>query len=78
LIHLNENYYTIKAITGHYSVASVLDYRVPITIHIASLSFIASGEKQIISVIAITSKPGNRGPKVPNPKTRDRVPASPI
>jgi len=48
-----------------------------ISIHIASLSLIARGKKKIISVIAITSKPGNRDPKVPNAKTRDRVPVDP-
>ena len=47
------------------------------TILILSLSFIARGEKQIRSVIAITSKPGTRDPKVPNAKTRDRVPSKP-
>ena len=47
------------------------------TIHILSLSFIARGEKQIRSVIAITSKPGTRDPKVLNAKTRDRVPNDP-
>ena len=46
-------------------------------LHILSLSFIARGEKQIKLVIAITSKPGTRDPKVPNAKTRDRVPANP-
>ena len=46
-------------------------------IHIASLSLIARGKKQIRSVITITSKPGTRDPIVPNAKTRDQVPASP-
>ena len=47
------------------------------TIHIPSLSFIARGEKQIRSVITITSKPGTRDPKVQNAKTRVRLPSNP-
>jgi len=49
-----------------------------IAIHITSLSLIARGLKQIISVIAITSKPVTRDPIVTNAKTWDRVPAGPI
>jgi len=51
-------------------------FRRDIPIHIASLSLIATGKKQI-SVIAITSIPGTWNPIVSNAKTRDRVPADP-
>ena len=73
-------YFTIQYIQFWFILCSKIKRPVE-TIHILSLSFIARGEKQIRSVIAITSKPGTRDPKVPNAKPgtgSHPIPASPI
>jgi len=74
VIHLNEILLYNKQY--NWSIHCSKSFTVPITIYIASVSLIVRGKKQILSVIAITSQPGTRDPKVPNAKTLNWVSAS--
>jgi len=76
LIHLNENYYTIKNITSHYSVASLLDYSTYNNTHRVAIVYRQRQETDNISD-RDNIKTRDPSPKVPNVKTRDRVLASP-